>query len=54
MNSYQHFFVGIDVAKAQLDVTITAAEEHRKTMKDIVKNVASVINIPFTVGGGIY
>lgn len=32
---------------------ITAAEEHRKTMKDIVKNVASVINIPFTVGGGI-
>jgi len=32
---------------------ITAAEEHRQTMKDIVKNVASVINIPFTVGGGI-
>ena len=32
---------------------ITAAEEHRKTMKDIVKNVAGVINIPFTVGGGI-
>lgn len=32
---------------------ITAAEEHRETMKSIVKNVASVINIPFTVGGGI-
>lgn len=32
---------------------ITAAEEHRETMKNIVKNVASVINIPFTVGGGI-
>src|SRR6185436_9872177 len=28
---------------------ITAAEEHRKTMKDIVKNVASVINIPAVV-----
>lgn len=32
---------------------ITAAEEHRETMKSIVKNVAKVINIPFTVGGGI-
>lgn len=32
---------------------ITAAEEHRKTMINIVKSVASVINIPFTVGGGI-
>ena len=29
MNSYQHIFVGIDVAKAQLDVTITAAETQR-------------------------
>lgn len=28
MNTYQHFFVGIDVAKAQLDVTISAAEAH--------------------------
>jgi cyclase len=32
---------------------ITAAEEHREILKNIVKNVASVINIPFTVGGGI-
>jgi cyclase len=32
---------------------ITAAEEHREIMKNIVKEVASVINIPFTVGGGI-
>src|SRR5919112_3050995 len=32
---------------------ITAAEEHREIMKNIVKKVASVINIPFTVGGGI-
>jgi cyclase len=32
---------------------ITAAKEHREIMKNIVKEVASVINIPFTVGGGI-
>jgi cyclase len=32
---------------------ITAAEEHREILKSIVKKVASVINIPFTVGGGI-
>jgi imidazole glycerol-phosphate synthase subunit HisF len=32
---------------------ITAAEEHREILKNIVKKVASVINIPFTVGGGI-
>ncbi|HEX5518867.1 MAG TPA: HisA/HisF-related TIM barrel protein, partial [Candidatus Nitrosocosmicus sp.] len=28
---------------------ITAAEEHREIMKSVVRNVASVINIPFTV-----
>ena len=28
MNTYQSIFVGIDVAKAQLDVTITATETH--------------------------
>ncbi|MBK7130612.1 MAG: imidazole glycerol phosphate synthase subunit HisF [Crocinitomicaceae bacterium] len=32
---------------------ITATEEKRKTLTDLVKNVAAVINIPFTVGGGI-
>lgn len=32
---------------------ITATEEKRKTLTELVKNVASVINIPFTVGGGI-
>ena len=32
---------------------ITASEEQRKTLKDLVKKVASVINIPFTVGGGV-
>ena len=32
---------------------ITATVEKRKTLVELVKHVASVINIPFTVGGGI-
>lgn len=32
---------------------ITATVEKRKTMVELVKKVASVINIPFTIGGGI-
>lgn len=32
---------------------ITATNEKRKTLIELVKNVARVINIPFTVGGGI-
>jgi cyclase len=32
---------------------ITASEEKRKTLLQLVKDVASVIRIPFTVGGGI-
>ncbi len=32
---------------------ITATHEGRKTMLEMVKNVALSINIPFTVGGGI-
>ena len=32
---------------------ITASDEQRKTLKDLVRKVASVINIPFTVGGGV-
>lgn len=32
---------------------ITASFEHRSIMVDIVKKIASAINIPFTVGGGI-
>lgn len=32
---------------------ITATHEKRKTLTDLVRNVASAINIPFTVGGGI-
>jgi len=32
---------------------ITASEENRETIKNLVRQVASVINIPFTVGGGV-
>ncbi|MCS7095512.1 MAG: imidazole glycerol phosphate synthase subunit HisF [Candidatus Bathyarchaeota archaeon] len=32
---------------------ITASPEKREILKDVVKNVAAEINIPFTVGGGI-
>jgi cyclase len=32
---------------------ITASDEQRKTIKELVRNVASVIDIPFTVGGGV-
>ena len=32
---------------------ITASDERRKTIKDLVRKVASVIDIPFTVGGGV-
>ena len=32
---------------------ITASDEQRETIKDLVKKVASVIDIPFTVGGGV-
>ena len=32
---------------------ITASEEQRGTIADLVRNVARVIDIPFTVGGGV-
>ena len=32
---------------------ITASDERRKTIKNLVMSVASVIDIPFTVGGGV-
>ena len=32
---------------------ITATHERRKTQVDLVRAVASVLNIPFTIGGGI-
>ncbi|MGE0773223.1 MAG: HisA/HisF-related TIM barrel protein, partial [Cyclobacteriaceae bacterium] len=32
---------------------ISATNERRKTLTDLVRRVAETINIPFTVGGGI-
>jgi len=32
---------------------ITASDEQRKIIKELVRKVASVIDIPFTVGGGV-
>src|ERR671918_1578433 len=32
---------------------ITASQQGRETMRNVVRKVASVIDIPFTVGGGI-
>ena len=32
---------------------ITASQQGRETMKNVVRNVARTIDIPFTVGGGI-
>lgn len=32
---------------------ITASEEQRETIKTLVKKIAEVIDIPFTVGGGV-
>ena len=32
---------------------ISASDEQRKTIKNLVRKVASVIDIPFTVGGGV-
>jgi len=32
---------------------ITASDEQRKTIKDLVQKIALVIDIPFTVGGGV-
>ncbi len=32
---------------------ITASHERRKTLVDLVKQIAEHLNIPFTVGGGI-
>ncbi|AJM91308.1 imidazole glycerol phosphate synthase subunit HisF [Nitrosopumilus piranensis] len=32
---------------------ITASQEKRKTIKELVSSVAKVIDIPFTVGGGV-
>ncbi|MEM1958772.1 MAG: imidazole glycerol phosphate synthase subunit HisF [Candidatus Nitrosocaldus sp.] len=42
-----------DGADELVFLDITASEEHRATMVDVVKSVARAIDIPFTVGGGI-
>jgi len=42
-----------DGADELVFLDITASEEGREIMRDIVKEVSKVINIPFTVGGGI-
>ena len=49
--------MGINYAIAGADelvyLDISATNEGRKTFVDLVKDIARVINIPFTVGGGI-
>ena len=42
-----------DGADELVFLDISATEEDRKTLTDLVRNVAQTINIPFTVGGGI-
>ncbi|MCS7141321.1 MAG: imidazole glycerol phosphate synthase subunit HisF [Candidatus Nitrosocaldus sp.] len=42
-----------DGADELVFLDITASEEHRGTMVEVVKGVARAIDIPFTVGGGI-
>ncbi|WP_316507046.1 imidazole glycerol phosphate synthase subunit HisF [Nitrosopumilus sp.] len=42
-----------DGADELIFLDITASNEQRETIKDLVRKVASVINIPFTVGGGV-
>ncbi|MCD7977136.1 MAG: imidazole glycerol phosphate synthase subunit HisF [Tannerellaceae bacterium] len=43
-----------DGADELVYLDITASHEGRKTFTELVKKVAANINIPFTVGGGIY
>lgn len=42
-----------DGADELVFLDITATIENRKTLIEVVKNVAEVLDIPFTVGGGI-
>ena len=42
-----------DGADELIFLDITASDEQRKTIKDLVRKIASVIDIPFTVGGGV-
>lgn len=43
-----------DGADELVFLDISATDEKRKTLATLVRKVASVINIPFTVGGGIH
>lgn len=43
----------IEGADELVFLDISATEEDRKTLADLVKRVAEKVNIPFTVGGGI-
>jgi cyclase len=49
--------LGAEYAKQGADelvfLDITASHERRKTFAELVKEIAEVLNIPFTVGGGI-
>jgi cyclase len=42
-----------DGADELVFLDITASDEQRETIKDLVRKIASVIDIPFTVGGGV-
>lgn len=42
-----------DGADELVFLDITASHERRDTLKELVRDVASEVNIPFTVGGGI-
>ena len=42
-----------DGADELVFLDITASEEKRKTIKELVSKIARVIDIPFTVGGGV-
>ena len=42
-----------DLADELVFLDITASHERRDTLKNLVRDVASEIDIPFTVGGGI-
>ncbi len=44
---------GDEGADELIFLDITASEEQRETIKSLVTKVAQVLNIPFTVGGGV-
>ncbi len=44
---------GAEGADELVFLDITASEERRKTLAKLVRDVASVLDIPFTVGGGV-